>query len=94
MLYADDIVIFGNTQEELQNSLNLLSEYCSRWRLVVNIDKTKVMVFRKGGMLSRNLEILYQGKSIDIVNRFSYLGAVFTTGGSFADAQATLSGQA
>ena len=45
LLYADDIVIFANNSEQLQGSLNLLSDYCSRWKLTVNVDKTKVMVF-------------------------------------------------
>ena len=94
MLYADDIVIFGNTPEELQNNLNILSEYCTRWRLVVNTVKTKVMIFKKGGANPRNLEFTYNGNAIDIVKKFSYLGVVFTTGGSFTDAQTTLSGQA
>ena len=48
LLYADDIVIFGNSAEQLQDSLNLLSNYCQRWKLTVNINKTKVLVFRKG----------------------------------------------
>ena len=28
LLYADDFVIFANTSEEFQTSLNLLAEYC------------------------------------------------------------------
>ena len=34
LLYADDIVIFANTQEQLQNSLDLLLEYCNKWKLM------------------------------------------------------------
>ena len=94
MLYADDIVVFGKTKEELQNNLDLLADYCNRWKLVVNVSKTKIMIFRKGGAVARNLEFSYNGNKIDIVNKFSYLGMVFTTGGSFACALATLSGQA
>ena len=52
------------------------------------------MVFRKGGILQRNLKFYYNGDTLDIVNKFTYLGIVFTTGGSFSDAQFTLSGQA
>ena len=52
LLYADDIVFFGNSAEQLQDSLNLLSNYCKRWKLTVNINKTKVMVFRKRGSTS------------------------------------------
>ena len=48
LLYADDIVLFGNTSEELQKSLDVLEEYCDRWRLTVNTSKTKILIFRKG----------------------------------------------
>ena len=94
LLYADDIIIFANTAEEMQNSLNLLSSYCERWKLKVNVNKTKVMVFRKGGILPGNLDFYYDGETLEIVSRFKYLGVVFTTGGSFSDAQNTLAGQA
>lgn len=60
----------------------------------VNKEKTKVMVFRKGGLLPRNLKFLFDDSELEIVGRFCYLGIVFTTGGSFSDAQNTLSDQA
>lgn len=94
LLYADDIVIFANTQEQLQNSLDLLLEYCNRWKLTINIGKTKVMVFRKGGVLPRDLAFYYNGVALEIVKEFKYLGIVFTSGGSFSEAQNTLAGQA
>ena len=49
LLYADDIILFGKTPEELQNALEVLEEYCKRWKLIINTNKTKAMVFRKGG---------------------------------------------
>ena len=78
----------------MQLSLDILEEYCKRWRLKVNINKTKIMVFRKGGILNRNLKFYYNAEVLEIVNKFSYLGIVFTAGGSFSDTQATLAGQA
>lgn len=94
LLYADDIVIFSNTAEDLQKALDLLEQYCNRWRLKLNVSKTKIMVFRKGGQLPRNLSFTYEGSQIEIVKSFKYLGIVFTTGGSFSESQNTLSGQA
>ena len=94
LLYADDIVIFGETDADLQNALNILEDYCSRWKLTVNTEKTKIMVFRKGGRLSSNLKFTYQDKVIEVINKFSYLGIVFTSGGSSYETQKTLSGQA
>ena len=50
LLYADDIVIFSASSEGLQYGLDVLSDYCSKWRL--NTDKTKVMIFRKRGYIT------------------------------------------
>jgi hypothetical protein len=94
LMYADDIVIFSYTAENLQNGLNILSDYCNRWKLKVNKKKTKVMIFRKGGALPRNLNFYFEGTKLDIVNKYTYLGIVFTSGGSFSEAQKTLAGQA
>ena len=52
------------------------------------------MVIRKGGILPRNISFYFNGERLEIVKEFKYLGMVFTTGGSFAAAQNTLSGQA
>ena len=60
----------------------------------MNKDKTKIMVFRKGGILRRNLKFYYQGQELEIVSSFSKLGIVFTIRGSFSNPQVTLSGQA
>ena len=84
LLYADDIIRFAKPSEELK-SLDTLFEYCQRYKLSVNTSKTKVMIFRKGGILPRDLKLYYNGKEINIVNIFSYLGVVFSTSGSFSD---------
>ena len=47
LLYADDIIIFANSAVDMQLSLNILNEYCKKWKLKVNKDNTKIMVFRK-----------------------------------------------
>ena len=94
LLYADDIVIFSKSAEELQEGLNLLLNYCNRWKLKVNVDKTKIMVFRNGGVLPENLIFYYDNQVLEIVKKFKYLGIVFTAGGSFSECQNTLAGQA
>ena len=94
LLYADDMTIFSETAEGWQVGLDILEKYCDRWKLTVNTEKTKMMVFRKGGILPRNLKFYYKTNELEIVGSFSYLGIVFTTGGSFSCAQTTLAGQA
>ena len=49
LMFADDTVIFSESVEGLQLSLNNLESYCNKWDLTVNIDKTKIVVFKKRG---------------------------------------------
>ncbi len=94
LMYADDIVLMSETAEGLQQGLNILQTYCMKWKLTVNTLKTKCMVFRKGGLPRSEIQFLYNGIHLEIVKHFQFLGVVFSTGGSFTEAQTTLSGQA
>ncbi len=49
LLFADDMVLFSNSVKGLQDGLDMLHEYCAKWGLTINTDKTKVVIFRKGG---------------------------------------------
>ena len=48
LLYADDTVILAESQEDLQQSINLMERYCSMWKLNINVSKTKITVFSRG----------------------------------------------
>ena len=52
LLFADDIVLLSSTPAGLQNQINSLEKASSSLGLVVNLEKTKVMVFRKGGQFA------------------------------------------
>ena len=43
LLHADDTVILSESAEDLQSGLKAYEEYCSIWKLEVNISKTKVL---------------------------------------------------
>ena len=62
-------------------SIEAFHEYCRLWKIVVNVDKTKVMVF--GSRLPKNLTFECNGLNIEIVYEFNYLGIVFTKTGNF-----------
>ena len=81
LMYADDIIILSQSEKGLQVALNNLSAYCSRWKLTINIKKTKIIVFN-----SRNLKNKYfhiNNKKVEIVDCYTYLGIVFTPSGKF-----------
>ena len=39
-MYADDTVLFANSKQNLQKCLNGLEQYCEKWKLKINTDKT------------------------------------------------------
>ena len=49
LVYADDMVLFSESISELQNMLNTIQNYTTEWSLDVNVQKTKIVVFRNGG---------------------------------------------
>ena len=79
LLFADDIVLLSQTAIGLQNQIQILAETCKSLYLTINNDKTKVMVFRKGGFLGKNEKWKLNGADLDIVNEYNYLGFTFTT---------------
>ena len=94
LFYADDAVLFAESREDLQSALDAVSVYCTNWKMIVNIEKTKVMVFRKAGRLSQRDRWYYNGQELEVVKSFKYLGLLLTSGGSFMETQRTLANQA
>ena len=41
LLYADDTIIMAESPNELQLALNALSEYCTQWKLKINVEKLR-----------------------------------------------------
>ena len=46
VLFADDIVLLGETEQELQIMINELHVWCKTWRMKVNCEKTQIVHFR------------------------------------------------
>jgi hypothetical protein len=58
LLYADDLILISDSQQGLQDRLNILHKYCKDWCMKININKTKVMIFNKSGrLITRNLNL-------------------------------------
>ncbi len=79
LLYADDLDLIAESEAELQQMLDMLGVWCSRWRMKVNTDKTKVVHFRPGPATPRSTyDFNCGGTGIDCVDRYRYLGLVLT----------------
>ena len=84
-MYADDTALFfagrniQTIQSALQEDLNAVGEWFSLNRLLVNCDKTNVMLFGSKQRLARSqgLSLFLLGKLLELSNTVKYLGLIF-----------------
>ena len=77
LLYADDIVILGEKVEDVQKLLDIVHKWTSKWRLVINVDKTKVVHFRRQCQPQTNYSFKCGNEQVNIVSSYRYLGCEF-----------------
>ena len=78
-MFADDIALLSSTPVGLRNQLNILCEVANRLSLLVNLEKTKIVVFRNGGYLARAERWYYGNELASVASSYKYLGLKFTT---------------
>jgi hypothetical protein len=49
LLFADDLAVGATSTIGLQRAINCIKYYCDEWSLKINLTKTKIVVFKKGG---------------------------------------------
>ena len=47
LAYADDIVLLAESENELERLINITDEWCLKWRVSINQNKTKIIHFRR-----------------------------------------------
>ena len=94
LLLADDVVLLSETITGLQSQLNSLQRAASTLKLKVNMNKSNIIVFRKGGYLGARERWLYDGIKMPVVNIYKYLGIYFSTRLSFVAACKDLASRA
>lgn len=78
MLYADDIVFMANTVINLKRIINILHEFTIRWKMTINLAKTKIVVHRNGGHLSKNEMWYFGNQLIQTVGSYEYLSLIMS----------------
>ena len=73
LMYADDLVLISRSKEGLQQQIDGIQEYCQKWKLTINIKKTKSMVFNRGNNIIKTTFNI-GGSPIENVKSFTYLG--------------------
>ena len=92
-MYADDTVLFSESITEWQKMIVSVYESSYENGLDINLQKTKIVVFRNRGVLRENEKWYLNGKMIEICNQFVYLGLLLNYNGTFTITQKTLSEQ-
>ena len=90
LMFADDLIMFDKRPRGLQRKINILSRYCEKWNLVVNVEKTKVVIFRKSVRKQFHDKWYYNGTEIEIVTEYKYLGLLLNCTGNWKNAKLDL----
>ena len=77
LLYADDTVILASNDK--------FFDYCQTWKLRVNINETKVLIF--GARRTNSYSFHLGDNVIEITNKYKYLGIYFSQSRSFLNAR-------
>jgi hypothetical protein len=57
LLYADDLAIGAFTVNGMLKAIDQIVKYCEDWGLKCNLNKTKIIVFKKGRKVEKEREM-------------------------------------
>ena len=80
LLYADDLVLYGESEEDLKAMVGQFAVVCRRRGLKVNAGKSKVMVLN--GEEGLECEVHVDRIRLEHVSEFKYLGCVLDESGT------------
>lgn len=81
-LYADDTAIVARSTQArqvtryLQEAASLLEEWCNRWKVEINADKSKAILFRRVRKQTPTGHVTMNGEAIQWHDTAKYLGVV------------------
>lgn len=77
LLYADDMVLIAEKEEEMKSMLERLEGYIDRKGIEINVEKTKIVRFNRGRGRRKRIRWRWKGKTIEEVREYTYLGYRF-----------------
>ena len=80
LIWADDLLLLSKSEAGLKNMLTALNSYTIKNGMTLNIKKTKVMIFNKGGRHIRR-DIHFGNNKIETTRQYKYLGFMVTPSG-------------
>lgn len=87
LFYADDLLLLSQTEQGMQEYLDILHDYCVNWAFRVNLDKTKTIIFqKKARSQSRKYQFILGETTLSHTVEYTYLGLIITTSCNFVKA--------
>ena len=83
MKFADDIVLIADHPEGLTSMIKTLEKFVKKNKLSINIEKTKVLIFKKRGKNKKGESWKYNDVQLEIVKEYKLLTVWFSTGNTF-----------
>ena len=74
LLYADDIALIAENEKDLQKMLTKLEEWCTKWQLLLNANKSKIVHFKKKNKQKSNFEFYVGISKLHVVSAYKYFG--------------------
>ena len=74
LLYADDMVLISEKEEQLQGMLDEMFRWTRKWKLNVNISKSNIIHFRPKGSPLTNAQFHFGQHLLEKVPYYKYLG--------------------
>ena len=74
LLYADDVVVFAEPPQDLQQMLDCIDRWCQKWGININPKKTKAMHFRHKRRLITRHTLSIGSAPVDYCHEYRYLG--------------------
>lgn len=81
ILLADDLAVIYFISYVCQKRIKLGDKYCKNWKLKCNLNKSKVVVFNKGGKLKAAERWRMNGQNLKVGDKFNYLGVTLESTG-------------
>jgi len=76
--FANNVIILASSAERLQRKLDALAFLCDLRQLMINLLKTKIMIFNGSNKTLFDHHFFFRGEEIEITNTYTYLGVQFT----------------
>lgn len=78
LMYADDIVLLAETEQDLQILLNALYGWCSSNGMIVNGNKSKIVHFRNPSVRKTDFTFRCGNDVLETVDKYTYLGLLLS----------------